>query len=127
MLTDARNSSLYPDWLDYIESDEAKDAFRYLVGLSAGLRDYTCHPGRHGAYRGFQFFDQHEEQPFEFGIAQRWLLFYFRLPAIRSGRYKLLELEAVFSSAKQVNSGEWTVKLKDIDDVHLLWKILQLT
>ncbi|MBW8458746.1 MAG: hypothetical protein K0M58_09935 [Thiobacillus sp.] len=127
MLADARNSSFYPDWFDYIESEEAKDAFRYLVGLAAGLRNYTCYPGLHGAYRDFRFFDQHEEHPFAFGIAQKWLLFYFRLPAIRSGRYKLQNLEASFPSAKQVNSGEWTVKLRDIDDVRLLWNILQIT
>lgn len=126
MLADARNSNFYPDWLDYIESEEAKDAFRYLVGLAAGLRNYQCHPGLHGDYRDFRFFDQHA-QPFAFGIAQRWLLFYFRLPAIRSGRYKFQDLETSFPSAKQVNSGEWTVKLRNIDDAHRLWKILQLT
>lgn len=126
MLADARNSNFYPDWLDYIESEETKDAFRYLVGLAAGLRNHTCYPGLHGVYRDFRFFDQHEEHPFAFGIAQKWLLFYFRLPAIRSGRYKLQDLEASFPSAQQVNSGEWTVKLRDVDDVRLLWKILQI-
>jgi hypothetical protein len=126
MLADARNSIFYPDWLTYIKSEEAKDGFRYIVGLAAGLRNYTCYPSLHGVYRDFRFFDQHEEQPFAFGIAQRWLLFYFRLHAIRSGRYKFQELESGFPSAKQVNTGEWTVKLTDINDVHRLWKILQI-
>jgi hypothetical protein len=126
MLSDARNSSLYPDWLDYIQSKEAKDAFRFIVGLAAGLRNYTCHPGLHGVYRDFRFCDEAGEQPFAFGIAQKWLLFYFRLPAIRSGRYKFEQLKSGFPSANQVNSGEWTVKLNDISDVHRLWTILSI-
>jgi hypothetical protein len=36
MLADARNSSFYPDWLAYIESEKAKDGFRYIVGLALG-------------------------------------------------------------------------------------------
>lgn len=127
MLADARNSSFYPDWLDYIESEDAKDAYRYLVGFAAGLRNFHCHPGLHGDYRDFRFLDQHEEQPFAFGIARRWLLFYFRPPAIRSGRYRFQDLEACFPTANQVNSEVWTVRLSNIDDVRHLWTILQIT
>lgn len=127
MLTDYHNSGFYPDWLDYIESEETRDAFRYMVGLAACLRNYMCHPGLHGVYRDFRFFDQHEEQPFAFGIAQNWLLFYFRAPAIRAGRYTFQDIEATFPTATQNNTGEWTVRLRNIDDVRRLWKTLQLT
>jgi hypothetical protein len=127
MLADARNADAYPDWLDYIQSEETKDAFRYLVGLAAGLREFQCHPGLHGEYRDFRFFDRHEEQPFAFGIAHNWLLFYFRPPAVRSGRYTFEGLAALFPTANQVQSEVWTIKLANIEDVRLLWKMLQLT
>jgi hypothetical protein len=127
MLTDALNSDLYPEWLEYIESDEARDAFCLIVGLAASVRGYSCHPGLHGVYRDFRFIDQCGDQPFAFGVAKNWLLFYFRAPATRSGRYSFEEVKASFPSANQPGETEWTVKLKNTGDVHALWKYLQLT
>jgi hypothetical protein len=55
------------------------------------------------------------------------LLFYFRPPAVRSGIYSRPELEGDFDSFLETPAGEWTVKLRSIDDVrrlsrHIRWR-----
>ena len=124
MLSAARNTELYPEWLKHIESAETKDAFRYLVGLAAGLTSLTCHPQFKGDVRDFRFLNAREEQPFSFIPNKSWLLFYFRAPAVRSGKYSPEVLRATFESANENSSGEWTVRLHSIADVQRLWNIV---
>ena len=124
MLSAARNTELYPEWLQHIESEETKDAFRYLVGLAAGLTSLTCHPQFKGDVRDFRFLNARDEQPFSFIPNKSWLLFYFRAPAVRSGMYSLGVLRAALESASENNSGEWSVRLRSIADVQRLWSIL---
>ena len=120
MLSAARNTELYPEWLQHIESEETKDAFRYLVGLAAGLTSLTFKDD----VRDFRFLNARDEQPFSFIPNKSWLLFYFRAPAVRSGMYSLGVLRAALESASENNSGEWSVRLRSIADVQRLWSIL---
>ena len=117
---------LYPEWLNYIKSESTKEAFIYIVGLASCLNNHSCHPDWHGNYRDFRFFDLNGEQPFAFGLAQNWLLFYFRPPAIRSNRYKFETIAEVFKNANNKKSDEWTVKLYSIENVRQLWRLLRL-
>lgn len=125
MLASARNADLYAEWLKYIEAQETRDAFVYLVGLSACLREWACHPERKGEVRDFRFMHGGTEQPFAFIVNKKSLLFYFRAPATRSGRYRFEELQAAFEETKQVRD-EWTVRLVSIADVQRLWRFLSL-
>ena len=130
MLIDARNAELIAEFLDYIKTEKTKDAFLYIVGLSAALTDFDCHPQQKG-YRGpvndFRFYKKgSKEQPFAFIPNKRWLLFYFRKPAVSSGQYSFMTLQAQFDSVNENNSGEWTVKLRCIYDVRRLWKVLTI-
>jgi len=123
MLSGAKNSILVPVWLSYIESEQARDAFIYLVGLGAASPEFECHAQQKGEVRDFRFMTG-REQPFAFIPNKHWLLFYFRSPAVRSGRYNLKELQQQFDSASENTRGEWTIKIRSISDVKRLWKFL---
>ena len=71
--------------LSHIESDDARDAFHYLVGRAATLKCFVCHPQQKGVISDFRFIVlNRDEMPFAVSPNKRWLLFYFRAPAVRS-------------------------------------------
>jgi hypothetical protein len=129
MLSLDHDPSTYADWLDEIENSETKEAFRYLVGAAACLRNFQCHAqlkGRKGPLRDFRFIEG-SSQPFSFITNQRkGLLFYFRPPAVRSGRYTFEVLRAELGSVSQNPSGEWTARINTVDDARRLWALLGL-
>lgn len=109
-------AELYPEWEAYIEDQQARGAFRLLVDLAAlsprlalsfkGVRKRTC-----------CLHDRSGRQPYSFIVNKSWLLFYFRLPEVRSGRDRL---KRDFDSFNVNSKGEWTVRLRTEDDVRLL-------
>jgi hypothetical protein len=126
MLHEAKNSDLIPQWLGHIEDQQAKEAFVYLVGLAAALTEFQCHAQFKGEVRDFRFITTGEEQPFSFIPNKQWLLFYFRAPSVRSGKYSLQSLQHEFDGAAENTRGEWTVRLRSISDVQRLWKLLAI-
>jgi hypothetical protein len=126
MIAGSTNSNFYQEWLGQIESKCTQDAFIYIVGLSACLKDFVCYPKPHGVVNAFRFMssENDKEQPFAFIPNNHWLLFYFRLPAVRSHRYSLADLKNIFESANENGTGEWTIKLQNIYDVQLLFQYL---
>ena len=121
MLDGTRNPELYSQWLDYIVDPSVKDAFNYFVGVAAGATRYRCHIQWKGEVRDFRFYDAaSDEQPHAFIANKHWLLFYFRPPAVRAGTYDRAVLEADFDSFFETPAGEWTIKLRSIDDIHRL-------
>jgi hypothetical protein len=125
VLTDAKNSELYADWLNFIEVPETRAAFCYIVGIAASSKRYSCHIQWKGQVRDFRFHDVSGEQPHAFITNQRWLLFYFRPPAVRSNTYSRDRLAKDFDRFWETPKGEWTVKLRDIADVERLSKHIQ--
>ncbi len=85
--------------------------------MSACLGKYNCEIRWKGEVRDFRFFDTGGEQPFSFITNQQWLLFYFRLPAVRSNRYSKERVSELFDSFVENSAGEWTVKIRSIADV----------
>ena len=125
MLADSKNQDLYAEWIDYIEDPKTKQAFRYIVGVAAASVEFVCYPqlkGASGPVKDFRFFDSEGEQRFAFITNKKWLLFYFRPPALRSQRYSRECLISDFSSFVETPAGEWTVKLSCVDDVVRLCK-----
>jgi hypothetical protein len=125
VLTDVKNAELYADWERFIEAPDTRAAFRYLVGLAACSTRFNCHIQWKGDVRDFRF---HElaEQPLSFITNQRWLLFYFRPPAVASGQYSREHLARDFDSFDENTRGEWKVKLRSVADVerlsqHIRW------
>jgi hypothetical protein len=126
MLTDAKNAELIHQYFDSIDTNELRNAFCFFVGLSAALRTYRCHPQIKGVISDFRLFSETGEQEFSFILNKKWLLFYFRLPAVRSRRYSIQALKTMFGSVNENARGEWTVKLREMDDVLRLWDFLKL-
>lgn len=121
MLSDVNHSELLASYLEQIEDADAKEAYIYLIGAGATSKTYVCRPQVKGVVRDFRFYEQSGRQPFAFIVNKQSLLFYFRSPAVRSGRFNLPELQALFESASENNSGEWTVRLATLGDAQRLW------
>ena len=127
MLAQSVNSSLYPTWLAHVSDAGTKEAFLYLAGFAATLKSLTCHAQFKGAVRDFRFLSENGEQPFSFIINKKWLLFYFRLPSVRSGRYNAESLAGLFPSMNTNNRGEWTVRISSLGDATRLVNFLALS
>ena len=123
MFAEPWNPELYAN---SFRADDTRDAFCFLVGQAGRLMDYRCHPQQKGAVMDFRFYDAKDELPFAFIPNTKWLLFYLRKPAIRSGVASFDTLHAAFDSASRNGSSEWTVRLRSIADVQCLWKLLKL-
>lgn len=125
MLTDAKNASVLPDQLEYIASQDVKDAYIFLVGAAATSYRFQCHGELKGVIRDFRLYDESGQQPFAFIVNRESLLFYFRLPAIRSGVYVLDELLVKFDDVGENSAGEWTLRIPDLATARQLWAYLQ--
>ncbi|WP_018141537.1 hypothetical protein [Thioalkalivibrio sp. ALJ7] len=127
MISEAKNADLIGKWLRHIQSEETEEAFVFLVGRSAALVGYECFPEAKGDVRDFRFYrDGTREQPFAFIVNRKWLLFYFRAPAVQGGAYGFKHLQAEFDSAAENTAGEWTVKIRSLCDAKRLWRLLAL-
>ena len=124
MLTSDSKVELIAEWLEYIKDCDTRAAFCYLVGMSACLRHYNCKIKWKGKIRDLQFHDLSGEQLFSFTTNQNWLLFYFRPPSLRSGIFSIETLTRQFESFDQSKVGEWTIKIRCIDDVDRLSRFL---
>jgi len=105
-------------------SADAKDAFLYLIGLAASDERFRCYGELKGVVRDFRYYDQSGKQPFAFIVNKDSLLFYLRAPAVRSGDYQLAKLKAQFSTVGENRSGEWTVRIGNLDDARRIWLFL---
>lgn len=125
MLAEARNAALIPAWLQHIDSQSARAAFCYLVGLAAASADFSCYAQQKGAVRDFRFYlTNTHEMPYAFIPAKQWLLFYFRLPAVRSRHFDPQVLQSKFADAAPNSTGEWTIRLRTISDVERVWEYI---
>lgn len=109
---------------EHIAAPEVREAFAYLVGSAALSRELSCHALMKGVVRDFRLHDASGSQPFSLIVNRDSLLFYFRLPAVRSGRFSLRDLERSFEEVRENNSGEWTVRLADLESARRLWALI---
>lgn len=127
MLAEALNTTLYPEWLDYIDSTDTKQAFLFIVGMGACSRAYKCHPQRKGSVRDFRFVDRCDEQVFALIVNRNSLLFYFRRSAVRSDQYDFETIKLTFPDCKKNVRGEWTVRISNLQDASKLLPLLKLS
>ena len=128
MLMESQEFELYSEWAARIGSPATLEAFQLLVGIAACSTQYRCNAQWKGEVRDFRFYDiASGEQPFAFIVNRRWLLFYFRQPAVRSAVHSKNRLRAEFDTFGENPRGEWTVKLTGVGDVRRLCEIVDLT
>ena len=102
------------DWSEYVKDDSARAAFWYLIGVSAASRTHSCEVYWKGEVRDVRLIAENGEQPYSFITNRKWLLFYFRRPAIESGRFQRKDLSGVFDSFAENASGEWTIRVENV-------------
>ena len=119
-IRDAYGCDLYREWCEYIRDEAVKDLYRLLVGWAASVNGYTCHPQRKGVVRDVRFVDASGEQPYAFIVNRNSVLFYFRLPAVKSGRHSLNDLKRKFPSASKNARGEWRLPLRSVGEAQRL-------
>lgn len=123
-MLDVSDAKIVVEFGEYIESSKARSAYYSLIGAAAVLQNYQCMPTVKGKVRDFRFYDSAEEQPFSFIINRESLLFYFRLPSVRSGKFDLARLNNDISEVKVNNRGEWTVRINDVQEALTLLNIV---
>jgi len=125
MLSEAKNAEVLPQHLEYVNTQDARDALMFLVGAAATDSRFQCHGTTKGVVRDFRYYDASGKQPYAFIVNRESLLFYFRTPAVESGKHDFRELQALFTEVNQNNSGEWTVRIADLAGALKLSEFLQ--
>ena len=124
MLVGVKNEDLYQEFYEYISDPQTRDAFQFFVKVAATSSKYDCEMGYKGVVKQLTFKNGRGEIPYAFIIAKKWLNFYFRNHAVRSGGSQLKQwLQSNFPTDfdGNPNSGnEWTLKIKSIQDIQLL-------
>lgn len=129
MIADALDAQVYVECYASIESPQVREAFCMLVGTIAAMRWHNCAPKPQGELkRSIGIFSVADGTcPFSFVATHNWLLFYFRLPAFKGVHCSLKTLHAEFGEVNDKVDGEWTIKLRSVDDVRRLLHIIDIS
>lgn len=129
MITDARDAAKYVECYSSIESPQVREAFCMLVGAISAMKGHSCAPKPQGDLtRSIGIFSvSGGDWPFSFVSYHNWLLFYFRLPAFKTEHHSVKTLSAEFGEVNDKTDGEWTIKLRSVDDVRRLLRIINIS
>ena len=129
MITDARDAEKYVECYSSIESPQAREAFCMLAGAICAMNGHDCAPKpQSDSTRSIGIFSVADgDCPFSFVAYHNWLLFYFRLPAFKAGHCSVKTLCAEFGEVNDKVDGEWTIKLRSVDDVRRLLRIINIS
>ncbi|RON08863.1 hypothetical protein BK659_16020 [Pseudomonas brassicacearum] len=128
MITDARDAAKYVEYYSSIESPQVREAFCMLVGAISATKNYDCSPWTLGGLeRSIGIFSASDGScPFSFVSNHNWLLFYFRLPSFKTEHHSLKALSVEFGEVNEKPDGERTIKLRSVDDVRRLLRIINI-
>jgi hypothetical protein len=114
VLAGAENQNLYREYYEVIQSNEAKQAYSYLIGWAASLKSHECFPSSHGVIKDFRFM-RGTDWEFAFIPNQKWLLFYFRKPCLNIEKFSKSKILERFPSATENNAGEFTIRVSTLE------------
>ena len=115
MLEGLAMQEAYVEYDDKAVATEVKQAYRYMIGWAATLKNHVCFPSGHGHIKDFRFM-RGEDWDFSFIPNQKWLLFYFRTPCLRLSKYTRAAILNCFPGAKETSAGEFTIRVARLDD-----------
>jgi hypothetical protein len=112
-------------WAKEITEPSAKEALWHIVGFGGCSFAWNCAALMKGYMPVFRFHERKTDKRFfAFIPAQKWLLFYFRKPAIASGNYSWEAVVDVFPDAEK-KSDEWRVRVRSLTEAHLLTRLIR--
>lgn len=128
MITGAVDATKYVDCYSAIESPQVREAFCMLIGAISTMNGHNCAPmPEAGLNRTIGIFSVADDNcPFSFAAYHDWLLFHFRLPAFKAGHCSLKTLSAQLGEVNDKIDGEWTIKLRSVDDVRRLLRLINI-
>ena len=122
---------LYAEWLEFIQLEPVREAYRYLIDYAARLKRYRCYPYQNGNSKVFRYADadsatRSEVRQYACNFNKnKGLLFYFRHPAEVADPHKLFaDLQMRFDEVKRNTAGEFTVRINDIADARRLMEFV---
>lgn len=119
MLRD-KNRDLINEFRGYVESNEARTAYDILIDAGRIHNGLSCHPQLKGVVRDFRYYSDEKTQPFAFIVNQQSLLFYLRLPAVRSKKYSVPDLQRIFEYVSENAREEITLKIFNGEQARLV-------
>jgi hypothetical protein len=118
-------SVLLQEQAEHIELREVLNAYWYLIGFSECLSDFEPRPVRKGVLMDYRYLRDGENW-FAFIVNRKSLLFYFRSPSTRSGRWPKDELAKQFNEVLEPRSGEVTVRISSTNEARRLMALIFL-
>lgn len=123
MIKGSVSIDLYHSYLDIIKDEQAREAYAYLVGSAALMKNHDCFPDHHGKIPDFRYY-QGDDYLFAFIPNQKWLLFYFRLPSQKLDRFSREMIYKFFPETKENTSGEFTIRISTLAQAVKLAKFI---
>lgn len=114
MLRGNEDADLIRSHYEWITSQEARRAYCYVVGWASTLPGYLCFPGRHGHISDFRFM-RDGQWDFSFIPNRKWLLFYFRTPALRLPNFTGAGITSKFPDAVKTSASEFKLRIATVD------------
>ncbi|WP_143006125.1 hypothetical protein [Limimonas halophila] len=128
MIDERADPKLVKMFSDYINQEDVRDAFFYLIGISASLEKYKCIPKAVKNDKNKKSFKirnvKTEKDEFSFIVNRESILFYIRKPALDSGFYDFDKINNIFGCTEN-NLGEWEVRILTTKDAKSLWQYLE--
>jgi len=112
MLKIDTDESAISEYRDAVEDDGAKRAFDVFIEWARSSRVLECFPKQQGYLRSFRYF-RGSAWEFAFIPNSKWVLFYFRRPAMKSGHFRASEILRWFPEAKELKGGDVSLRIRD--------------
>ena len=107
----------YAEHLAYIQDQQAREAFVFMVEQAQTLSGYTAKPKPHGYIaRNVHYFDANGTDSFAFNVSKHWLLFYLRHPLKTHPHLSAIDLRRLFVDAAQTKQGELNFRIRNVAD-----------
>lgn len=115
-----------PEFFCKIVSQNAADAFCYIVGKALSSGRWDCKTKYHGLISSFRYCDDKGSYPFSFIVNPNHLLFYVtKKGKVLLGNAKVTELHTRFPCLEKENSkDEIRIPIKTLDEAIKLVKFL---
>jgi HNH endonuclease len=115
----------YSQYLDYVESPEARAAFRLLVDSALRSTRFSPRPAPHGYMKNVTLFEG-EKKPYSITFAKKWISFYIRNPGQTHPGLTLANLQEWFADATHGQAPEFKIKISTVEEARRILSLIGL-